>query len=597
MHLPRMLRPRGARRFFRGLAGSLRARLAASFGVVLLLGAGVTVLSILALNEAALLDEKTRDQVMPMIVAIDNAESAHQRSAVLIRDIVEHKLGAASKSRETLLAEGARFDDSIASLWNFAADDGPMREGLTEVEARRAELKSVLQKIVAYVDDDQEDNARLAVVAELRPVQASLSGLLEQTRLAVLRESHATLTAAVEHGKSMRRSITSMTLGAVLTGLLAAFWMSRQITSRIDTAVSATERVAAGELGKELSVSAADELGRLLHALERMRGGLVEAVGSIRESAGEVEVASRGLARRNAELSTRTDEQAASLEETAGSMQQLTATVQQNAQSARQADGAGQHAVSVAERGGKAMDEAAQNMDAIARDSRTIGEIVRLIDGIAFQTNILALNAAVEAAHAGDRGRGFAVVASEVRGLAERSSEAARDIRALVESSGARVSRGVALVEQAGHTMAEIVDAVREVTAQLSRIKEASSEQLSGIRQVAHAVTQMEQATQQNAELVEQSALSAERMASQAVQLMAAVSRFHLPDTGSRAGALPERSEEVERVLRESRARARPGLQDLGRVVREPRPLAAHEGHVPGVRPSLEAIDHVGEAG
>jgi methyl-accepting chemotaxis protein len=589
MHFPRMLRHLAAIRF-RTLVGSLRARLAASFALVLLLGAGVTIISILALGDAAALDERTRDEVMPMVVAIGDAESAHQRSAVLIRDIVEHKLGAASASRQALAAQGTRFDQSLDTLWDIAGKAGHdgLRERLTQIRAGRAELKRTLDGITKFVDDDEEDNAKLAVVADLRPVQARLSTQLDEARASLLKQSAEAITAAVKHGTSMRRSIAYMTLAAVVLGLAAAFWMSRQITTRIGDAVRATEQVAAGELGHTLSVKASDELGRLLAALERMRRELVDAVGSIRHSAGEVEGASRSLARRNAELSNRTDEQAASLEETAGSMQQLTAAVEQNVQSARSADGVGQRAVSVAERGGTAMQEAASTMAAIAQDSRTIGEIVRLIDGIAFQTNILALNAAVEAAHAGERGKGFAVVAQEVRGLAGSCSDAARDIRRLVDSSAERVARGVSLIDQAGRTMGEIEEAVREVTSQLSRISAASGEQLEGIRQVTVAVTRMEQVTQENAAMVERSALSAERMASQAGQLMAAVSRFHLPAgdapasvraagkspasvrprvdapasvlpaRDAPANVLPEPPEEVSRVLRESRARPAP---------------------------------------
>jgi len=210
----------------------------------------------------------------------------------------------------------------------------------------------------------------------------------------------------------------------------------------------------------------------------------------------------------------------------------------------------GRKAASVAERGGKAMSEAAETMEAIAKDSRTIGEIVRLIDGIAFQTNILALNAAVEAAHVGDRGRGFAVVASEVRSLASRCGDAARDIRQLVESSGQRVDRGVVLIEQAGKTMAEIVGAVRELTTHMSRIAAASAEQLEGIRQVSDTVTRMEQATQQNAAMVEQSSVAADKMAEQAQQLMSAVSRFHLPHSPHATPAAHARpADEAERPV------------------------------------------------
>jgi methyl-accepting chemotaxis protein len=586
-------------RTIRRFAATMRARLFASFALVLLLGAGVAVLSILALDEAAALDAKTRDEVMPLVVAIDDAESAHQRSAVLIRDIVEHKLGASSTSRAALAAEGRRFDQSLATLWDIAGRNGQAqwREKVTEIEAKQLELKGVLDRIVKYVDDDQEDNAKLAVVADLRPVQTRLAKLLDEVRAAVLGDSRVALTTAAARGRSVRHFIAALTLVAAGLGLLAAFWMSRQIGARIQAAVGATERVAAGELVHEVPAASSDELGRLLAGLERMRRELVDAVDSIRRSAGEVEAGSRALAHRNAELSSRTEEQAASLEETAGSMQQLTATVQQNAEGAAHADGVGRRAAGVAARGGKAMEEAAATMAAISRDSRTISEIVAVIDGIAFQTNILALNAAVEAAHAGDRGRGFAVVASEVRSLAGRCGDAARDIRGLVESSTERVHQGVALVEQAGRTMAEIVTSVEEVTALLSRIACASGEQLAGIRQVGSAIERMEETTQRNAALVEESAVAADRMARQAERLMASVSRFRLPEGDAPRGRTPT---PVAGPIDESGVRPRgasPGLEDLGGVVREPRALAAHQRHVPRVAPALEAVDHVGEAG
>ena len=589
MFLTRTIRRIGAFRPSH-LLHSLRARLAASFALVLLLGAGVAVMSIVALDEAAALDEKTRDEVMPLVVAIDNAESAHQRSAVLIRDVVEHKLGAASSSREALVAEGKRFDQSVATLWDIAGRNGQtgLRESVTEIEARRAELKGALDKIVKFVDDDQEDNAKLAVVADLRPVQTHLSKLLDAVRVVVLKESGDALTAATAQGSRTRHVIVYATIAAAVLGLLAAFWMSRQITARIDVAVRATEQVAAGDLARELTSSSSDELGRLLMGLERMRGELVRAVGSIRDAADEVESGARGLAQRNGDLSSRTEEQASSLEETAASMEQLTATVRQNAEGARHADVAGRRAAAVAQKGGEAMSEAAQTMADISKDSRTIGDIVGLIDGIAFQTNILALNAAVEAAHAGDRGRGFAVVASEVRSLASRCGDAARDIRQLVDSSRTRVDRGVQLVEQAGRTMAEIVQVVREVTEQLSSIANASTEQLEGIRQVGDAITKMEQATQQNAALVEESSSAADRMAGQAELLLAAVSRFRVRD--AKTGTDP--------IFRGAENGVRPGFgsEDLGGLVREPRALPAHERDVARVRPAFEAIDYVGQA-
>jgi methyl-accepting chemotaxis protein len=263
----------------------------------------------------------------------------------------------------------------------------------------------------------------------------------------------------------------------------------------------------------------------------RMRDGLAEAVSTIRHSAESVGSASKQIAVGHADLSSRTEQQAASLEETASSMEQLAATVRENAESARAANELASTTSATAGKGGQAMADVVGTMGGISDASRRIGDIVGVIDSIAFQTNILALNAAVEAARAGEHGRGFAVVATEVRALAHRSATAAREIRDLIQNSVDQVGHGTRLVEAAGATMQDIVESVRRVTEMMSQIATASQEQLSGIDQVTGAITQMDRVVQQNAALVAQSAAAAQGMADQADELMQSVSRFKL-ETG-----------------------------------------------------------------
>ncbi|KQV49464.1 hypothetical protein ASC95_17875 [Pelomonas sp. Root1217] len=314
----------------------------------------------------------------------------------------------------------------------------------------------------------------------------------------------------------------------VALGAMLAFIISRSITGPLKFALGIAKTVADGDLTMTIEQGNRDEIGELLGALQAMTDQLSSTVTRVRAGTETIAVASREIASGNMDLSQRTEQQASALEETAASMEELSATVKQNADSAKQANQLAQGASTVAIKGGDVVGQVVTTMKGINESSRKIVDIIGVIDGIAFQTNILALNAAVEAARAGEQGRGFAVVASEVRSLAGRSANAAKEIKSLIAASVTRVEQGTALVDQAGITMAEVVASIKRVTDIMGAISAASAEQSLGVAQVGEAVTQMDRATQQNAALVEESAAAAESLNGQAQQLVQAVAVFKL---------------------------------------------------------------------
>jgi methyl-accepting chemotaxis protein len=372
--------------------------------------------------------------------------------------------------------------------------------------------------------------------------------------------------------------IISLLVGCILVGFFLALWLAGRIGRSLREAVKIAQTVASGDLTSRIKVDSKDETGQLLQALKDMNESLLNIVTQVRSGTDTIATASSQIAAGNMDLSSRTEQQASSLEETASSMEELTSTVKQNADNARQANGLAQSASEVAIKGGSVVSQVVDTMGSINDSSKKIVEIIGVIDGIAFQTNILALNAAVEAARAGEQGRGFAVVAAEVRSLAQRSAAAAKEIKTLIGDSVEKVDIGTKLVDQAGATMDEIVASVKRVTDIMSEIAAASREQTSGIEQVNQAITQMDQATQQNAALVEQAAAAAESLQDQAGQLAHAVSVFKLAGT-------PVAGEQHAAVDLPTRTSVKPhskrNLAALGKDARAPQIASGNSVHDP----------------
>ncbi|RZI84604.1 MAG: HAMP domain-containing protein [Rubrivivax sp.] len=329
-----------------------------------------------------------------------------------------------------------------------------------------------------------------------------------------------------------RIAVICLVGAAVLLGAVLAWLITRSITEPINRAVEVAQTVASGDLRSEVRIDSTDETGQLLGALKSMNDSLLDIVSQVRNSSDSIATGSAQIAMGNADLSQRTEEQASNLQQTAASMEQLTATIRQNADTARQAKQLAGGASEAATEGGRIVGEVVSTMSAITDSSRKISDIIGVIDGIAFQTNILALNAAVEAARAGEQGRGFAVVASEVRSLAQRSAEAAKEIKVLINASVEKVENGSRLVNEAGSSMGDIVTQVRRVNDLISEISAASVEQSTGVGQIGDAVNQLDQVTQQNAALVEESAAAAESLRHQAASLAQTVAVFKVGALG-----------------------------------------------------------------
>ncbi|BEG73209.1 methyl-accepting chemotaxis protein [Achromobacter xylosoxidans] len=333
--------------------------------------------------------------------------------------------------------------------------------------------------------------------------------------------------AAVDHGVSRSVTIALLVIALVLA-IGCWIFINRTVLKPLHEAGDHFEKISGGDFTGRIEVRSTNEIGQLFAAIKRMQESLTRTVAIVRRGVDEINVGSREISAGNTDLSSRTEQQAASLEETAASMEELASTVKQNADNARQANQLAASASDVAERGGSAVAEVVNTMQGISASSRKISEIVSVIDGIAFQTNILALNAAVEAARAGEQGKGFAVVAGEVRSLAQRSAQAAKEIKGLIEDSVSKVGAGSQQVERAGATMQEIVASVKRVTDIMGEISAASEEQSSGIDQVNRAVSQMDEVTQQNAALVEEAAAAAGSLQEQAQRLAEAVAVFKI---------------------------------------------------------------------
>ena len=461
-------------------------------------------------------------------------------AATLTAAIYENNYQAQDKFAEALQLR--------SKAWSNIEAGRKLYEPLPQTPEEAVLWKRFLEEWAAWKGDDDKVRAILRQLADNRdePRQKelfvafyqqyldsrSLFGKAEATLNEIIKLNNGVADASVKDGGAavIRSESLMLILGLLASalGMGCAAYITRAITQPINAAVKVAQTVASGDLTSHIEVHTTEETGQLLQALKDMNSSLVNIVAQVRSGTETIATASTEIASGNLDLSSRTEEQASSLEETASSMEELTATVRQNADNAQQANQLALSASGVAVKGGEVVGKVVETMDAINDSSRKIVDIISVIDGIAFQTNILALNAAVEAARAGEQGRGFAVVASEVRNLAQRSASAAKEIKTLIGASVEQVNAGSMLVAQAGSTMNDIVDSVQRVSDIITEITAASSEQSVGIDEINRAIGQMDAVTQQNAALVEESAAAAESMQHQAHNLAQVVSVFKL---------------------------------------------------------------------
>ena len=512
-------------------------RLSLGFGLLILMLLACVIIAMMRFSQVS--DVNTRiiekdwvkAEAANAVNATTRANARRTMELIIVGDVAQL---ATIKER---IAENKKIiDDALATLDKLVY----LPEGkalLADLKERRGKYVQSFSKVAKLMEDGNKEEATRVMNTETLPALDALQDPIN--KLTDLQKK-----IVVASSDEVRRGIQAaqvlmavLGVAGVLLGLVLASFITRSITRPLTQAVQVAKTVAAGNLGSQIDVQSRDETGELLQALREMNDSLAHIVQQVRQGSDTMATATSQIAAGNTDLSGRTEEQASALEETVASMAELSDTIKQNFDSGRQANDLAETAAGVALKGGEVVGRVVHTMEAINTSSRKIADIIGLIDGIAFQTNILALNAAVEAARAGEQGRGFAVVASEVRSLAGRSATAAKEIKQLIEESVGNVTEGCKLVEQAGGTMDEIVVQVRRVADLMGEISKASRDQSAGIDQINQALGQMDQVTQQNAALVEEAAAAAQSLEHQARHLVDVVSVFRLGGSGPQLAA------------------------------------------------------------
>jgi len=540
------------------------------------------------------LDKVADDRVPKLIAAKDSIITLRYvglvaRNIVLLTD--EAGMKVEKDHLDQLRLDFAKLEKQLTAT--VTTDAG--KAALAKMSAAVSAMAGPLDRAVALGLANKNDEAVKVLMGEARPQQNKAVEAAEElasVQLKLTDESQAEADKAYSTALMVMLIVGGVTVVFFsVGGWMLARSIVRQLGGEPAEATNLARSVAAGDLAVRIDLRAGDTTS-LMAQLQEMQTSLVKVVSNVRQNSESVATASAQIAQGNNDLSQRTEEQASALEETAASMEQLSSTVKQNADNARQANQLALGASTVAIRGGEVVGQVVDTMKGINDSSKKIADIISVIDGIAFQTNILALNAAVEAARAGEQGRGFAVVASEVRNLAGRSAEAAKEIKSLIVASVERVEQGTALVDQAGVTMTEVVSSIKRVTDIVGEISAASTEQSAGVSQVGEAINQMDQVTQQNAALVEESAAAAESLKVQAGQLVQAVAVFKLTQ-GAQQATVPAGLETSASVANSPRSVERRGPDRAKNVTRpafgKTKPVVAKAASSPPSTPPIDA--------